>query len=294
MKPVFVVLSNLSPEAHRAAYYAALLAAATGAELRLVHLKAEAVVEPEFGLLPMPVEYLDQQQLDAAAALAELARTLPVVASVEPAADGLHDTLQALIHRQAPHLLVLGLAPEHYLIDQLLYNYALPALRDTRLPLLLVPAEAAGGPGLPRQLALALDGAAFRLGSASRRLLALLQGLSADYTVVHVAGPAGPALDMRRVVATARQAGALLAAADPSSYQLQHASRSAGLVQAAVDIQADWLVLVARPRSLLASLWPCHLATAVARRCPVPVLLLPAEAEPAPALLPTAVDGLLY
>ncbi|OON69965.1 universal stress protein [Hymenobacter sp. CRA2] len=295
MKPIFVVLTDLSPGAHRAAYYAALLAGATGAELRLVYLEAEAVVEPEFGMLPLPAEYLDQQQHDVAAALAELARTLPAPARVQPAAGGLHDTLQALIRRQPPHLLVLGLAPEHDLIDQLLYNYALPVLRDTHLPLLLVPPDAALDPSLPRQVALALDGEAFRLSPAAQRLLALLQGLPAEYTVVHVAGPAGPGGNMRRVVETARQAGELPGeAVGFSTYQLRNASRSAGLVQAAADTQADLLVLVARPRSFLASLLPCHLATAVARSCPVPVLLLPAAAEPDPVTPPSAVDGLLY
>ncbi|RAK69994.1 universal stress protein [Hymenobacter edaphi] len=296
MKPTFVVLTDLSPGAARAAHVAALLAAAAGAELVLLHLEAEPVVEPEFGLLPLPAHYLDQQQRDTVAALAALARSLAAPVRVQPNRGGLHDTLQLVIRRQMPLLLVLGLAPEHALIDQLLYSYALPVLRATHLPLLLVPA--AGLPEeaqLPRQVALAIDGERFQLSAASCRVAALVESWQAEYTVVHVAPPDGPTLNMHDVVTTAHDGGLLSARVISSStYQLRHAVCGAGLVQAVVDTQADLLVLVARPRSFLDELFHRSATAEVLPRSPVPVLLLPAAAVAAPTAARQAADGLLY
>ncbi|MCC3156675.1 universal stress protein [Hymenobacter sp. 15J16-1T3B] len=294
MKPTFVVLTDLSPRAFRAAYFAAVLAAAVGAELRLLHLEAEAVIEPEFGMLPLPADYLDQQQRDATTALAELVRLLPAPAQVQPRRGALADTLQELVRHEPPALLVLSYAAGYDLFDQLLHNYALPALRDTHLPLLLVPEDAAQDPAPPRRVALAVDGEYFRLSPEACRTAALLQQCQPEYTVVHVAEPSGPALDMRSALRTARSGGLLPADAPDSTYLLRHDSRGGGLAQAATDTQADLLVLVSRPRSLLAELLPCTLAATVARHCPVPVLLLPAVAVPVPTAAYPAYDGLRY
>ncbi|GAB3825981.1 universal stress protein [Hymenobacter jeollabukensis] len=294
MKPTFVVLTDLSPSAERAAHLAALLAESAGAELVLLHLEAEAVVEPEFGLLPLPAHYLDRQERDTVAALAALGRQLAAPVRVQPNRGGLHDTLQTVIRHQAPLLLVLGLAPESDLIDQLLYNYALPVLRETHLPLLLVPV-AAHEPALPRQVALAIDGEPFQLSPASCKVAALVESWQAEYTVVHVVPPDGPTLNMHDVVTTAHDSGLLSARVISSStYQLRHAVCGAGLVQAVGDTQAELLVLVARPRSFLDELFHRSATAEVLPRSPVPVLVLPAAAVAAPSATHLAVDGLLY
>ncbi|GAB2955217.1 hypothetical protein GCM10027048_21150 [Hymenobacter coalescens] len=290
----FVALTDLSPQAHRAAYLTALLAGAVGADLVLLHLPIPPVLEPELGLVLTPADELLQEH-DTEAALAAVAERLPVPATVYRAAGGVHDALQALQQRRPLQLLALGLAPEHDLLDQLLRNHVLPALRDTHLPLLLVPAAAAQDPALPRQLAVAVDGDAFELTPEARHLVAALGRWHPTYTVVHVAEPqAAGQPAMQRALAAARRGGAVPAGAPGGSYQVRQASRSAGIVQAAADIQADLLVLVARPRSLLRSLFPCRVTGEVMRLSSIPLLLLPAADSAAGAPERQAVDGLLY
>ena len=282
MKPTFLVLADISPDAHRAAHFAGLLAAAAGAQLVLLHMAAEPVLEPEQGVAIIPADDYAPPP-EASAAMTALAQLLPVPTTVEKAVGSLHEVLAEMMERWQPRLLVLGLAAEHDLLDALLLNQAVPALRDTGLPLLLVPAGAAQNPGLPRLVAVAADGEAFQLSAASQTLRPMLGSWPATYCVVHVVPPDGDDApdngSLGRAEAAVRRSGMVPAGARCTTYQVQHQPRSEGIVQAALDVQAEVLVLLARPRSFLGSMFGWGVAAQVARASPVPLLLLTTQAQ---------------
>ncbi|ALW86744.1 hypothetical protein AUC43_17660 [Hymenobacter sedentarius] len=280
MKPTFIVLTDLSPAAHRAAHLAALLAAPVGGQLHLLYLEQEPVFTPEMGMVVIPEDFYTQEKLEADAALAELARTLPVPATASACRGSLHDVLGELISERQPQLLVMALYEEHDLLDALLLDQALPVLRDSGLPVLLVPECAAQNPGLPALVAVAADGEGFRLNAASQALGPLLRSWPATYCVVHVAPPDGPDGPDGNGLARAQAAVChteLLPALNYTTYEVKREPPSLGLVQAALDLQADLVILFARPRTFVCSVFNCGVIAHVAHACPVPMLLLPTQ-----------------
>ena len=279
MKPTFIVLTDLSPGAHRAAHLAALLAAPVGGQLYLLCVQPEPVFAPEMGMVTIPEEYYTHEKLETDAALAEMARSLPVPALSAACRGALHDVLEELREQWQPQLLVMALAKEHDLLDALLLDQALPVLRDSGLPVLLVPDGAAQNPCLPQMVAVAADSEKFRLNLASEALAPLLGSWPAAYYVVHVATPDGPDDGLPQAEAAVRDTG-LLPAVRYTTYEVQHQPRSAGIVQAALDLQADLVVLFARPRTFVASVFGCGVVAELAHTCPVPMLLLPTVNPP--------------
>ena len=280
MKPTFIVLTDLSPGAHRAAHLAALLAAPVGGQLYLLCVQPEPVFAPEMGMVTIPEEYYTHEKLETDAALAEMARLLPVPALAATCRGALHDVLEELREKWQPQLLVMALAEEHDLLDALLLDQALPVLRDSGLPVLLVPEGAAQNPCLPQIVAVAADGEELRLNPASQALGPLLGSWPAAYCVVHVAPSDGPADGgLPRAEAAVCHTG-LLPAVRYTTYEVQHQPRSAGIVQAALDLQADLVVLFARPRTFVARVFGCGVVAELAHTCPVPMLLLPTVNAP--------------
>ncbi|MFC7671022.1 universal stress protein [Hymenobacter humi] len=102
MKPIFLMLTDLSPASHRAAHFAGLLAAAVGGELVLMYMEPEPLLEPEIGLVTLPEEYYTQLQRDTEAAMAELARLLPVPTTVVNGGGSVHNLLHDQIERWRP------------------------------------------------------------------------------------------------------------------------------------------------------------------------------------------------
>lgn len=281
MKPTLVVFVDLSPRSQRAAQLAATLAVAVGGQLLLLYVEAEVTLEPELGQVFVAEQPYRQLQLDAHQALAELARQLPVAPQIEYLAGNLPEVLTTFNRRWHPQLLVLGVAPEHSVFDELLVNPALPALRDTELPLLLVPENPTHEPALPLHVAFAADGQPFQLRDTSRYLALLLPAWAASSCVVHVAAPDDPAgTGILRAVATVQENGLVGVSKSCGRYQVAHQPPAAGLVQATEDVQADLLVLFTRSRSLLGSTLGWGVASRVARTCPVPLLLLPTLPPP--------------
>ena len=72
----------------------------------------------------------------------------------------------------------------------------------------------------------------------------------------------------------------LVPAAIPSTtYLVQHQPHSEGIVQAVLDVQAEVLVLLARPRSFLDSIFGWGVAAQMAHISPVPLLLLTTQTK---------------
>lgn len=284
MPPTFVVLTNLTPAAAHAARYAAALGAPWRAHLRLLHLYHDPVLDPELVSITTGPAYRSQAQ--TLATLDELALRLPAeaeaVLSVSPAPAAIADA----VRRYQPLLLVAGLSSEADLLDQFLHNQLVPMLRATHLPVLLVP-KTAPLVGLPRRVALAVDAEPFTPNAASRAVAPLLAAWPATYTVVHVAFANEPeAFPGQRALGNVRLSELLAADTPLELYQESHVTPAAGILQAVEDVQADLLVLVARPRNFLGRLFRRGVTAQVLRHCRVPVLLLPAEAPELPGWMP--------
>jgi nucleotide-binding universal stress UspA family protein len=298
MNLVLLVLADLSAAAARAAQYAAVLAAPLRARLELLHCYHDPPLELATVMLPQ----LDRLPADTTAGLHALARPLPVPAEVVVSTEPLAEAVAQAIAQHHPPLLALGLSAEPTLLDRLLRNRALPMLRATHLPLLLVP-EAAPTPCLPRRVLIAVDGEPFVLNAAARALAPLLATWPAVYSVLHLAATRSPRLalvdvelsgllprsaplELYEVAARQGEDPALRADLAPLELYGAPTNPAAGVLRAVAASQADLLVLIARPRSFLGRLFHHSVTAAVLRACPVPVLLLPAEAPELPDWMP--------
>jgi nucleotide-binding universal stress UspA family protein len=260
------------------------MAAAAEGQLVLLYVEAIPALEPEIGLVVIPEQYYQQEHNEMVEALAAHAQQLPAPTIIEHQVGGLHDVLVEVVKRWHPQLLVMGLAAEHDVLDEMMLNHALPALRNIGLPLLLVPEFAPQKPALPRLIAVAADSEDFRLTPASLAFLPLLHTWAAAYTVVHIATPKDPDDGgIHKAYDAVRHSTILPPSAPSTTYQIRYQPVSRGIVQATLDVQADLLVLMARPRTLLASIFGWGMAAEVVRACPVPVLLLPTADTPKPA-----------
>ncbi|OWP63023.1 hypothetical protein CDA63_10820 [Hymenobacter amundsenii] len=284
MNPSFVVLVNLSAAAEQAARYAAVLGAPLHVHLELVNVYQAPLLSSELAFVPMP--YFPQMQTEAAEALQELAHRLPASAEATMLTAAMPDAVQEAIARYHPLLLAMSLSPEHDVLDYLLHNHVLPVLRATHRPLLLVP-ETSLPTGLPRRVLVAVDGEYFALNAPALALAPLLASWGAAFSVVHVrptsSGPERSG-DYEQLGGPLRK---LLPTAEPLALHDDAGNNSAaGVLAALAETQADLLILLARPRSFLGRLFHGSVTAQVLRGCPVPVLLLPAEAPDQPDYLP--------
>ncbi len=283
MNPSIVVLADLTATAERIAAYAAALGAPLHAQLTLLHLYEDPVLDPE--LTPLSAALADRNQAQTGRVLRELTGRLPAATELIVAVGTMPDTVAKAIRHYDPLLLVMGLSAEEDMLDYWLRNQALPVLRATHRPLLLVPA-AAPATGVPRRVLLAVDAEPFTPNAAARNLAPLLRAWQATYTVAHATAPEErQAFPGQRALGQVRRSG-LLPPAEPLELYEQQLAPAAGILQAITDTQADLLVLVARPRSFLGGLFHRSVTAQVLRRTQVPVLLLPADAPELPGWLP--------
>lgn len=279
MAPSILVLVNASTAAERAARYAAELGAPLHAGLTLLHLPAletmSVLPPPELAHAAAP--RADRAHVQQRESLQALARQLPVPADLEEAPGLVCDALAAAVRRHQPLLLAMGLGTEPHSLDHLLHTQALPVLRTTHLPLLLVP-EAAPALSKPRRLLFALDGSAISPNTATRHLAPLLAASPSTFIVTHAVEEDEVAEFAGKLALAEMRASMLLPEGAPLQlYQVVQPSAAAGILRACEDTYADLVVLMARPRSFLKQLFHRSVTARVLRRCPVPVLLLPTE-----------------
>lgn len=275
MNPTFLVLTNVSPAAEKAASWAAALGTPLRARLSLLHVYHDAVLDLELATATAPAAFGSPG--NTRRALQELASRLPAPAALEVSVESITEALAEAIHRDHPLLLAMGLSPEYDLIDHLLHNQALPALRATHRPLLLVP-EQAPAPRLPRQVLFAVDGEPFTLNAAAKRLAPLLSSWPAAYTVVNVSSQNSQLSRPGRMgLADVRACGVVPDGA-LALREENDVFPATGILHAADETGADLLVLIVRSRSFLGRLFHHSITAQVLRRCRIPVLLLPAEA----------------
>ncbi|MBD2721043.1 universal stress protein [Hymenobacter armeniacus] len=272
----FLILTNLSETAKKATRYAAVLGKPLHVHLALLSLYQPPVLDPD--LLTVTAAEAFRSQAETMQELQVAAQDLPAPAEVQVSIGTLHDAVSEAVHRSHPLLLVLGLSAEHNPLEHLLHHQALPVLRATHRPLLLVP-EAAPPPCLPSRIVIATDAEPLMLNALSRNLAPLLASWPAHYTVVHVhARREQLAMPGQMALADVRASGLLPPGTPLELYEEHHLAPASGVLQAVADTAADLLILIARPRSFLGRLFHRSITAQVLRRSPVPVLLLPAVA----------------
>lgn len=276
-----LVLANPSETAAQATRWAAALGAPLHARLEVLHLRQAPVSR----VLTTPAAY--SSPAETAQALDVPGHQLPMPVGVTIIQESLAEAVATAVHQHHPLLLALGLSEEHTLLDHLLHNRALPVLRATHRPLLLVP-EDASEPRLPRRVVIAVDAEPFELNAAAKALAPLMAAWHASYTVVHVtAAPEPLALSSRMALADVRASHLLPAATSLVLQESHHPIPATGIVEALYGPRIDLLVLIARTRSFLGRLFHRSVTAQVLRHTPVPVLLLPAEAPEIPDWMPS-------
>ncbi|MBC6605887.1 universal stress protein [Hymenobacter sp. BT188] len=281
MSPSIVVLANLTATSEYAVQYAAVLSEPLQARLLLLHHYREVAPDPE--LVSMTATKIYRSQAEMAAALQNMTRQLPASTQVLASTRAEVEMVTEAVERYHPLLLVMGMNTDNSLLDQLWQNKALPVLRDTHWPVLVIP-EAAPTPRVPRRIALAVDANPFTPNPASQALAPLLASWQATYIVLHAeTSNEQQAFPGQRALANVRLSHLLPPNTEPELYEEVKIPPAEGIMQAVTDIQADLLVLIVRPHSFLGKLFHRSVTAQVLRQSRIPVLLLPAQGPNTPS-----------
>lgn len=266
-----LVLTDFSAAADHALQYAATLAAPGGAHLVLLHVRPGLLSPGAFTVAPVA-----ETEDDAYALLRQRLLTLPAnlpasaaVASGEVAAE-----VAAAVRQREAALVVLGRPDLGPVPDELARTTSLGLLNHLPCPLLVVP-EHSAATAPPQRALLAADDQPLPHTPGTAELRPLLN--QASVTVAFVAEEEAAA-DPARAFANAQQAGLLAGFGAAQEQGFSATTPAAGLVAAAALLQPDLLVLVARRRSFLGSLFHQSVTAAVVRETQVPVLVLPEHA----------------
>ena len=271
MKPAFVVLTDLSSAAQVALAYTSRLAGLLDGQLVLLHVYQDPLLTPQAVMVAAPAAVSSRQEVMTE--LMQLTRQVPVPAEAEMTVDTLGLAVFDVVQRRQPVLLALGREHPESLLDQFIKNLALPVLHDSRYPLLLVP-EQWTDTALPSRVVVAADDDPFWLTTPSRAVAPLLAALKPSTTVVHVANTNGPSLaDVG--LETVRRTGMFGPLSNNSLYEVREEAPADGILHAAAELQAQLIVVLARPHTFVGGLFHRSVTAQILRRSPIPVLVLP-------------------
>ena len=264
MLPTLLVLTDFSAAAGQALAHAARLAEAIGGRLVLLHVLRQP---------PPNSPPADLNEAAARQALAALLAGLPVPATAELAHGNVLPAVLAALASHQPALVVLGRPGPDAPPAALATTTAVQLLQHGVYPLLVVPPT---GPeaAAPRRLLLAADGDGFSLGSCAGLVRHLLTALPARLTVLHCSPYIKPGDGPLRSVL---QTGLTADLAPPRTLQVINMNPVEGIQSAARPADYDALVMLARRRSRVSSLFHRSLTVRVMLHCPLPVLVLPAQ-----------------
>ena len=274
MQPTFVVLTDLSEPAEVALKYATRLATELSGRIILLNVYQDPLLEPESAMMTMPLVIESRQQVKVA--LAQRAQLLPVPTETLVSTESLEATITEVVERYHPLAFVLGREHPATLLDRLLPHQAAPVLQAARYPVLLVP-DSWRETQLPNRLVVATDEDSFWLTMPSMALGPLMARLRPTTTVVHVAphdGPSHAEVGLQSV----RRTCLFGVLTNNSLYEVRGEAPAEGILQAAEDLQADLLVVMARPHNFLGGLFHRSVTSRLLRRSPRPVLVLPTTA----------------
>ena len=267
-----LVLTDFTLPADHALAYADRLASATGARLILLHVRRDAILDPE--QLSGTLADLDTEAINLAFASLERGLTAPAVAEI---GHGLvAEAVARAVRQHQPTLIVLGRTEAGNTPDELLAPLALALLRTIPHPLLVVPARPATLPA-PHRVLLAVDGEPFTLGPYAGTVRHLLDALPAALTVLHVLPPGGAdELPDQALESVQRTGLADDLVALTHQRRVSALSPAEGILRVAKSPEFDLVALVARPRSFLGWLFHRSVTAQVLLHSPIPILMLPA------------------
>lgn len=268
-----LVLTDFSPAAYRALNYANSLAGPIGAQLVLLHVRRDSLLDPEAfsGLRAAG----NPEALERAMTALAGDMSAPVVTEIRhgQVADVVAETLR----RYPSAVVVLGRPDEEAVPEELVSTTALDLLRTVAHPILVVPQSKAVF-GLPRRVLLAVDAEAFTLGEHTDGVQHLFNTVPTEVTVLHVSADA--VTSTAEAVAPAALVAVLRTGRPSELPQVKTrtvvgVAPAEGILEAAATGAFDLLVLIARPRSFLGALFHRSVTARVLIHSPLPVLILP-------------------
>lgn len=272
MDSALLILTDFFQAANRALDYATNLARPLNARLVLLHVRRDSLLDPE--MLSGEISNLSKEAIDLA--LSSVASSLPVPVVAEVGHGRVAAAVADALSRHHPLLVVLGRPDYADTPDELVQTTALDLLRTAPYPMLVVP-HGVGATTPPRRLLLAVDGHPFGLGEHACSTHHLLTALGADITVFHIVPDTGPDELPPLVLDSVMRTG-LLVDFPPAQCRTEvDGQAAAGILGAAQPADFDMVVLIARHRSFMGSVFHCSVTAQVMRQSQLPVLVLPAQ-----------------
>lgn len=271
MATSLLVLTDFYKPANRALDYAANLAVAISAELVLLHVRRDSVLDPE--MFTGQLSSQSQEIIDLA--LGSLASHVPGPVMAEVGHGRVASAVVEALSRHEPALVVLGLRDTGSTPDELVSTTALDLLRTAPHPMLIVPHDA---PLVvtPRRVLLAVDGEDFTLGEHMGLVRGVFNALHAQLTVLHIS-PYDTDADEGAAYDSVARTGLMVDLPQVKTRTLMHPDAAEGILQVAATGEFDLLVLIARPRSFWGELFARSVTAQVLFNCSLPVLVLPAK-----------------
>jgi nucleotide-binding universal stress UspA family protein len=250
--------------------YADTLAAAIRAQVVLLHVRRDALLDPERLTGRADVQRLETVNV----ALASLARTVSVPVVVETRHGQVAAAVVEALGRHQPALAVLGHRDTAALPDEVISTVPLDLLRTAPQPMLVVPV---GTPAavVPRRVLLAVDDEHFSLGEHMGLVHHFLAALQPLLTVLHVA-PRQSAVGDSKALEAVERTGLPLDLPAITFQHLTHDNTAEGILQVIAEGGFELVAIIARPRSFLGELFHRSVTARVLLHSPVPVLVLPA------------------
>ena len=271
MQPTFVVLTDLSSASQVALTYTANLAALLDGRLVLLHVYQDPLLAPEAVMVAAPAAVSSRQEIMTE--LMSWTRRLAVPAEAEMSVDTLGLAVFDVVQRRQPLLLTIGREHPGNLLDRFISNLALPVLHEAHDPMLLVPEEWKDT-ALPSRVVVAADDDPFWLTSPSRAMASLLAVLKPRTTVIHIASTDGPSQAEVGLEAV-RRAGMFGSITNNSLYEVREEAPAEGILHAAAELDAQLIVVLARPHTFVGGLFHRSVTAQLLRRSPRPILVLP-------------------
>ncbi|SNC67835.1 Universal stress protein family protein [Hymenobacter gelipurpurascens] len=271
--PALVVLTDFFAVSNRALSYAAGLALPLQAHLVLLHVRHDGLLSLD-SYARHHEGPLDERHTKQA--LHKLAKNQPVPAQVEVSDEFLPDAVAEAVHHHHPELLVLGRPGTSTTPEEVVTSAALDLLRRVPYPLLIVPTV--GWDSFPpRRLALAIDGEPFTLYENQYIVQHLLASTKGTLHIIHVANKLEQDHDPEQLVRMVRGAGLGDTLTREQVVVVPGLRPAQGIQQAAGELNADMLIVVARRHNLLSSLFHRSVTAQLISESAIPVLLLPSQ-----------------
>ncbi|MDO7850977.1 universal stress protein [Hymenobacter convexus] len=268
-----LILTDFFQAANKALDYATNLAGALQARLVLLHVHPDSQPDPE--LLSTGFSNLSPGAVDAALSSVASQVAVPVVAEIGH--GRVADAVADAVSRHHPLLVVLGRPDYADTPDELVQTTLLDLLRaKVPCPLLVVP-HGVTSTAPPKRVLLAVDGCPFALSDNAGPTHALFEALDATVTMFHVIPDTGPDELAPLVMNSVTRTGLFSGLPAVASHTVVSSHAATGMLEAAQPADFDLVVVVARQRCVMGSLFHHSVTAEVMRQSLLPVLVLPAQ-----------------